>query len=84
MAARSWLFFSLSASMVIMFGVCSVAIAWFATNPEAEGKIGLYGGIAGTIVGIVGGVIGTCFGVWRAKLNQKVRDLTVKEQGSVA
>jgi MFS family permease len=81
--ARSWLFFLLPVCMMIMFGVCSVVIAWLATSPEAEGQIGLYGGIAGTIVGIAGAVAGTYFGAWRAKLNQKVRDLTAEQQKSV-
>lgn len=74
--ARRWVFFSLPTIMVVMFGVCSVAIAWLATDPASEANIGLYGGIAGTFIGLAGGFCGLYFGVWRARLNQQVRDLT--------
>lgn len=82
--ARRWLFFSLPTTMVVMFGGCSVAIAWLATNPTSEANIGLYGGIAGAIVGLTGGIGGLCFGVWRARLNQRIRDLTSRQRESLA
>lgn len=74
--ARRWTFFLLPTVMVVMFGSCSVAIAWLATNPTSEANIGLYGGTAGAIVGVAGGICGIFFGVWRARLNQQVHNLT--------
>jgi hypothetical protein len=74
--ARRWLFFCIPTILMLMFGLSSAAIAWLATDPAAEARIGLYGGIAGSIIGLAGGSSGLYFGVWRARLNQQLRDLT--------
>ena len=68
--ARRWLFFSLPATLVLMFGGCAALIAWLATDPHREASIGLYGGAAGAVVGCAGGIVGIVFGVWRARLNR--------------
>ena len=65
--------------MVVLFGGCSVAISWLATSPVSEENIGLVGGLAGTLVGLAGAICGICFGSWRARLNQQVRDLTSRQ-----
>ena len=74
--ARSWMFFAMPLILITMFGGFAVAIAWLGSDPRTERQIGLIGGITGAVVGVLGGVAGTIFGIWRAKLNQKVRDLS--------
>jgi hypothetical protein len=76
--ARSWVFFAMPTLSVLTFGLLAVSVAWLATSSHAEAQIGLYGGLAGGVIGTVGAGVGIGFGVWRAKLNQTIRDLSAE------
>jgi len=80
--ARAWMFYIFPLVIAITQAAFAAVIAWLPPTAATQRALGMIGGVAGTVGGLLGAAAGIYFGVWRAKLNQTVRDLTGKQSST--